>query len=164
MIIKIPSEFILLDKKFQGMCKNPYYGHSKGCPNYRKKEGCPPGLPLLDNVFDFEKDLYVIYTTFPIGQFAEKMKLLHPEWENFPRQLYNPRRWQPTARKEHGIELEKFVLENPHNAFNKCPEAHGVNVTELMKNVGIELNWNWPPEHDLKNISYIVSIGGEKLK
>lgn len=164
MIIQIPSEFILLNKKFQGMCKNPYYGHKKGCPNYGKKEGCPPNLPLLDEIFDFEKNLYLIYTTFPIGHFAEKMKLLHPEWEKFPRELYNPRRWQGTARKEHKIELEKFILENQSYLFNKSPEAHGVDCTKLMENIGINLNWVWPPEHNLENITYLISIGGEKLK
>jgi predicted metal-binding protein len=160
MIIKISPEIISLDKKFQGICKKSYYGHSKGCPNYGKKDGCPPGLPLLDEIFDFKKDIYLIHTTFSIGKFAEKMKNAYPEWSKHPRQWYNPRRWQGTAKKEHKQELEKFVLENPEKEFNKFPEAHGVNVTNLMKNVGIGLNWQWPPEHNLENISYLVSIGG----
>ena len=74
MIIKISPKIISLDKKFQGICKKPYYGHSKGCPNYGKRKDCPPNLPLLDEIFDFEKDIYLIYTIFPIGEFAEKMK------------------------------------------------------------------------------------------
>jgi len=32
-----------------------------------------------------------------------------------------------------------------------------------MKEVGVELEWGWPPEHSLENKSYIVSLGGKKL-
>lgn len=162
MIKKINPEEIKLSKKFQGLCKLPYHGHSNGCPNYGKKEGCPPQLPLLDEIFDFKKDLYVIYTSFPIGKFAERMRLAHPEWKEFPRQWYNPRLWQHTARKEHKEELKKFLTKNQDYEVNRSPEAHGVNVTELMKSIGIELRWEWPPKHNLENISYIISMGGVK--
>ena len=27
---------------------------------------------------------------------------------------------------------------------NKYPKAHGVNVTELMRKIGVVLNWDWP--------------------
>ena len=49
------------------------------------------------------------------------------------------------------------------------PEAHGVNVTELMKNIGITLKWGWPPKHTVKNeeyvnnVVYLVSLGGHGL-
>ena len=162
MIKKISSEIIFLNKKFQGICKKPYHGHSKGCPNYGKKEGCPPGIDLLDDIFNFQKDLYLIYTTFPIGKFAERMLEMHPEWSEHPRQIYNPRRWQGTARKEHKQELEKFVLENPELRYTKLPEAHGVHVSDVMDSIGVKLNWDWPPEHNLNNLTYIVSIGGTK--
>jgi predicted metal-binding protein len=162
MIKKISAEKIVLDKRFQGLCRKPYYNHSRGCPNFGVKKGCPPGLPLLDEIFDFEKEVYVIYTNFPIGKFAEKMRVNHPEWSEHPRQLYNPRRWQGTARKEHKQELEKFILENSRMEFNTMPEAHGVNCTELMKKFGIELNWLWPPPHKLDNVSYIISVCGIK--
>jgi predicted metal-binding protein len=162
MIIKINSEIIKLDKKFQRICKLPYYGHSKGCPNYAEKKGCPPGLPLLNEIFDFSKEMYTIYTSFSIGEFAERMRITHPGWKNHPRQWYNPRRWQGPARKEHRLELEKFLKEHPSYEYSSSPEAHGVNVTDLMNNIGIKLSWQWPPEHNLKNLSYIVSIGGIK--
>ena len=41
------------------------------------------------------------------------------------------------------------------------PENHGVNVSKLMNNIGIELNWKWPPTHNLENFSYIISLGGK---
>lgn len=68
------------------------------------------------------------------------MKENHPEWNNHPRQWYNPRSVQGTARKEHNIELEKFVKNYFPNKFNSNPEAHGVNLTSLMSSQGIELD------------------------
>ena len=162
MIKKISPEIIETNKKIQGLCCLPYYGHKNGCPNYGKKKTCPPNLPLLDEIFDFEKELYIIYTTFPIGEFAERMKLLHPEWEKFPREMYNPRRWQGTARKQHKEECNLFLENYSDKIYTNSPEAYGVNVTQLMKNIGVELQWNWPPEHKLENITYLISLAGTK--
>ncbi|PIN79187.1 hypothetical protein COV16_04990 [Candidatus Woesearchaeota archaeon CG10_big_fil_rev_8_21_14_0_10_34_8] len=67
MIVPINSENIVYTKQFQGLCKKPYYGHSKGCPNFEKKEGCPLGLTLIDKVLDFSKDICVVYTEFNVG-------------------------------------------------------------------------------------------------
>jgi hypothetical protein len=97
------------------------------------------------------------------------MSNLHQEWKNFPRQLYNPRRWQPSARKIHRQDIDEFL--NSHNYFNtdSSPEARGVNVTSLMQNLGITLNWQWPPKHDLENESYknnlvyLVSLAGHLI-
>ena len=127
-----------------------------------RKKDVPQTLNYWTKFFIFDKELFLIYTTFPIGQFAERMKELHPEWEKFPREMYNPRRWQSTARKEHREELKNFLEKYPLLNYTSSPEAHGVNVTNLMKNIGINLNWVWPPEHNLENITYIVSIGGNK--
>ena len=163
MIHKIDSSKIIYDKRMQGLCKLPFHGHAKGCPNFGKKLGCPPDIPLIDKVFDFNSDMFVIYTTFPVGEFAERMRVGHPEWSEHPRQWYNPRLWQGTARRDHRFEVEKFMGQYSGFEVNGTPEGHGVNVTELMKEVGVELEWGWPPEHSLENKSYIVSLGGKKL-
>ncbi|RKX57878.1 MAG: hypothetical protein DRP29_07660 [Thermodesulfobacteriota bacterium] len=151
MIVKIKPEDIPYDKLITQLCITPYHGHSKGCPNYGKKDGCPPRL-MVHEVFDFEKDIYVIFTKFQVGAFAEKMRQTHPYWsaslypdipiksleyvaeieskiraahrewpeEYFPkrceqkwessREWYNPRRWQPAARKLHKAELDCFFF------------------------------------------------------
>jgi len=163
MIKKIDPLDLVYSGRIQGLCTTPFYNHPRGCPNWGKKDGCPPGLPLIDRFFDFNSDMYVIYTKFPIGEFAEKMRIMHPEWSEHPRQWYNPRRWQGTARKEHRLEIDRFLSRYPGFEVDKTPEGHGVNVTELMKLVGVELNWEWPPEHNLENKSYIVSLAGKKL-
>ena len=160
MITKINPEIIELDKNFQGICKKPYHGHAKGCPNYGKRKDCPPNLSLLDDSLDFEKDMYLIYTSYPVGKFAERMRKTHSEWTD--RQIYNPRLWQPTARKKHREEIQKFMEMHPQLYVETNAEARGTNFTALMKTQGIDLNWQWPPEHNLENITYRISIGGMK--
>ncbi len=53
MITKIKSDLILFDRKIQGFCKLSYYGHANGCPNFGKRDDCPPNQPLINEVFDF---------------------------------------------------------------------------------------------------------------
>lgn len=157
MIIKIDPASLEIDKKFQGLCRKPYHGHPKGCPNYGKKEACPPGQPLIGEILDLNENVFLIYTLHNIGYFAEKMMERHPEWNS--RQCYNPRYWQGTARKFHKAEREKALqVEGIERII--WPENHGVNVSKLMEDIGIDLNWEWPPEHNLENSSYIVSLGG----
>lgn len=161
MIIPLPPDSLAPERRFQGLCAKPYHGHPQGCPNYGRKEGCPPHLPLLDEVFDLEKETYLIYTEFPVGEFAERMLTMHPEWAGQPRQLYNPRRWQPTARKDHRSELERFLATYPDTQVNTAPEAHGLDVSKIMAEyAGITLAWDWPPIDGEKSRSFIVSVGG----
>lgn len=167
MIKKINPKIIVYDTEIQCLCTRPFYKHPRGCPNYNKKDGCPPNQLLINNVLDFEKDLYVIYTEFPVEKFAKRMKKRHLKWSQ--RQIYNPRLWQSHARKLQRIEEVKVMKENGLTKIILSPEAHGVNVTELMKNIGISLKWEWPPEHMLKNKAYlnntvyIVSLGGHEF-
>jgi len=41
-------------------------------------------------------------------------------------------------------------------------EAWSTNLTSLMKSQGIELDWKWPPEHNIENITFRISIAGTK--
>ena len=161
MIVQIDPKYIPYKRKIQYLCRLPYYGHSRGCINFGKKKGCPPGQPLIDKVLVFEKDVYLIYTVFEVGKFAQRMETLHPEWKDYPRQQYNPRRWQPKARKIHRAEEKKAVEEFGLTKIVNSPEAHGVNVTGLMKHIGIKLEWKWPPEKKSSTV-YLVSLGGYK--
>jgi len=194
MLTKIESNIIEVDKKFQHLCKRKYRGHPKGCPNYGKKPGCPPG-PLLDEVFDLNKEMCVLYTEYAVGERAEIMKQ-NPKLKT-PGQWYNSRYWQDAARSQHAKEiladaapmlnitpdrllrlnLNIFfglgtVKPSERKAFfnlgdlvlDKTPEARGVNVTDLMQKLGIELRWGqWPPPHSLDNTTYVVSLLGHPL-
>tara|TARA_Y100000310_G_scaffold331173_1_gene404254 strand:- start:2169 stop:2687 length:519 start_codon:yes stop_codon:yes gene_type:complete len=166
MITKIKPSLISFDKKIQNLCKIPYYGHAKGCPNFGVKEGCPPNQLLINGVLDFDKNIYLIYTKFCVGHFAETMREKHPEWEGHPRQWYNPRRWQSKARKLHKNEEEAAREKYRLNLITRSPEAHGVDVTKMMASVGVDLDWGWPPKHNIEdngyldNFVHIVSLGG----
>ncbi len=205
MIVPVESSEIPYDKLIQGLCRTPYYSHSTGCSNFNRRTGCPPKR-LITEIFDFEKELYIISTVYPVGEFAERMRRNHPEWkesaypvqhkktagyvdgiitglrlkhidwpeEYYPQEIkgtwvsarnwYNPRRWQETARKEHRLEIGKFNAKHPQCIVNSFPEAHGVNVTGVMYHLGIELPWQWPPAHNIKNLTYRISIGGYSME
>lgn len=204
MISKINSKIIPFDSLFRALCLTPYYGHSKGCMNYNHKKGCPPGT-LINEILDFNQELYVIFTENSVGEFAERMRISHPEWkesqypdqnqktieyvaritdklkqkypnwpeEHFPssvedqwtssRQWYNPRRWQSSARKKHEKEIQTFLSKNPHLIIERVPEGRGVNLTGLMHELGIEINWQWPPPHNIENKTYVISLAGYPL-
>ncbi len=169
MFKQIEPEKIPYNWGIQSLCKLKYYKHPHGCPNHGVREDCPPNQPLINEVLDFEKEIYVIYTKFKVGKFAERMRLDHLEWSEHPRQWYNPRRWQPRARKLHRNDLTEAIEKTGLTKIVLSPEAQGVNVTELMKNIGISLKWGWPPEHIvenqkyLNNTVYLVSLGGHGL-
>ncbi|MEI6732024.1 MAG: DUF2284 domain-containing protein [archaeon] len=162
MIAEINPQDIVFERRIQGLCRKPFYGHPHGCPNYGKKEGCPPGLPLIDKMLDFRSNIYVIYTPFNLGEFAERMKQAHPNWNN--RQCYNPRIWQPTARKMHRADVTHFLETHECMIVNGSPEGHGVNLTDLMAKIGITLDWKWPPEHRIENKTYRISLGGRQIQ
>jgi len=151
-------------KRYQNLCRARYHNHPKGCPNYGKRPDCPP-CELVSERFDLSKPMYVIYTEFPVGQFAERMRVNHPEWSDMPRQWYNCIRWQGSARKDHDTDIRSFkfsmlLKKNRDVVVDKNPEALGVNVTEIMKQVGIDLEWNYHENHDPERKTYRVSIAG----
>ena len=151
MIMNIHT--ISIDPTFQKICWRPYYNHPRGCPNYGKKRGCPPHQKMFFDVFD--RDFYLIFTEFDLGTPVKKMKKKHPNWTD--RQLYCCLYWQGTARKNLKAEIDRARKILPHHHITACPEAMGVNVTDLMEdNAGIELDW--PP----KITTYQVAIAGLK--
>jgi predicted metal-binding protein len=164
MIIQINPKLITYDKSIQGLCKKNFYGHPKGCPNFGAKQGCPP-QPLINKVLDFSQEMYVVHTEFPVGVFAQRMKDAHPGWN--PRQWYNPRLWQPKARKIQRTEEEKAKKQYSVEMIIQNPEAHGIDVTDMMQKIGIGLQWQWPPSHGkdyAKIVTYRVSLAGYALR
>jgi len=172
---KITKDIIPYSSAIQNLCKCPYLKHPKGCPNYGHKRSlngirkdlrsrvireCPPTNYLIKDVFDFSKPLFIIYGKFKLGEFAEQMKQEHPKLKTIP-MIYNLRYWQNNARKQLYAEVARFLDKHQDSIVDLCPEAHGVNLTKLMKNFDINLKWEYPPKkHNLKNITYLISLGG----
>jgi len=137
------------------LCYKKYHNHPRGCPNFAKKQGCPPEAPLITEVIDINKLTYVIFNKFDVGTHADRMKKLHPNWTI--RQMYNCLYWQGKARKQLKEEIFRFMAEYPDFLIVRSPEAAGVNLTATMKSIGIELDW--PP----RKWAYQISVAGLKV-
>lgn len=133
----------VINEAVRSLCHKRYPGHPHGCPNYGKNPRCPPQAPLITDTLDFAKPIYAVYNVFELGKHVEWMRSRHPQWSL--RQLRCCLYWQSRARKQLREHLVQFVTRSPGLELTvvACPEAQGVNVTQTMRNAGIELEW--PP-------------------
>jgi hypothetical protein len=152
MIIQVKP---VIDYSVRNLCFKPYPRHPKGCPNFGKRDTCPPKALYYDKVYDLTKHVYAIYNVFDFKEHVDKMKSKHPLWSE--NQLRCVLYWQGSARKSLKNKILEFLKENREYQVETCPEAMGVNVTETMKNVGIILEWF--PE----NVAYQVALAGVLL-
>ena len=146
----------IIDYSVRDFCFRPYSNHPKGCPNFGKRETCPPQASFIDDVLDLTKPVYAIWNIFDFACHTIKMSQLHPSWSR--RQIECCLYWQGTARKQLKEEIFNFEFNPSHNGYDvfTCPEAMGVNVTETMKSIGEILEW--PPVTK----TYQVAIAGTK--
>lgn len=153
MILQIDLKDLEISVKYQHMCLRRGGSFRAGCPNYGKKKGCPP-RELISDVLDLDKPAYLILTEINLEERVKPIREAHLDWSD--KAVYNPRYWQPAARKEHEKTITEF-LENYENQYiERNPEGAGVNVDAVCKKYGIELEW--PP----RKITRIVSIAGTR--
>lgn len=141
-----------IDYYVRSLCFKPYPDHSKGCPNYGKKKGCPPEAELFDHVYDLDKPVYAIINKFDFKAHTDRMRQLHPEWSE--RQVRCCLYWQQGARNQLKEKIMYFFREHRGHHVEPCPEAMGVNITATLADVGIILEW--PPE----TVAYQVALAG----
>lgn len=149
----------VFDPSVRGLCRLPYEGHPRGCPNFAAAERCPPRAPLLPDVFDVASPFYAVYSVFPLGDHVRKMAEKHPDWS--PRQQACVLYWQGTARKKLREEISIFLVKHPFPEapgvawrVEETPEALGVDVTGTMRAVDVVLPW--PP----REFAYHVALVG----
>ena len=140
----------IIDSRMMSLCKTPYHNHPKGCPNFNKKDICPPRTKLFGNY----KKVFAIYNVFNLKSHVDRMRSLHPDWTY--RQLSCCLYWQPKARKQLREKVKNFLRENDGYKIINNPEAMGVNITETMKNAGIILEW--PPMKNTYQIVFALSV------
>lgn len=140
----------------RGLCRKPYHGHPRGCPNWGRRATCPPAAPLLPEVLDLAGPVYCIWNAFDLGSHVARMRKRHPEWSE--RQLKCCLYWQGTARAALRRKIEAFLAEHPGLVALTCPEACGVDVTATMASLGIELEW--PPV----SVAYQVALVGTPVR
>ncbi|HWP96440.1 MAG TPA: hypothetical protein VN426_06285 [Syntrophomonadaceae bacterium] len=134
----------------------PYYNHPKGCPNFGKKQGCPPTAPLYEQIYNLAQPVYAIINEFDmtshVEQLNEKLKAKGKEWSEH--QLRCVLYWQPKARKQLEQHITGFLRDHPGYSVERCPEAMGVDITETLAHV--EINLEWPP----LTVAYQVALAG----
>jgi predicted metal-binding protein len=139
MIIQVMP---IIDNSVRGLCCKPYPGHKKGCPNFSKKNGCPPSAKLFDSVYDLSQPVFAIINKFDFAGHVSRMYKLHPEWSQ--RQLECCLYWQPKARNQLLQHIKYFLSNHPGYRVETCPEAMGVDVTNTLTTSGFLLEW--PPK------------------
>lgn len=136
------------------LCCTPYHNHPKGCPNFNKRKDCPPFVQSIDQVLDLNKPMMIAGVKFDLGEHVNRMKEAHPEWTEYQTKccLY----WQGSVRKKLKTVVEELLRANDKFYAMYSPEAHGVNMTRTMKNIGIELEW--PPERWVWKIALLGEL------
>ena len=148
---------LVVDMEVRTLCCRAYPGHRRGCPNYRKRAGCPPDGPLIVELLDLTEATWAVWVEFDIAAHREKMLRAHPGWSR--RQADCCLYWQGGVLKRLRREVENFrelVEQSPLDMPLKtlyCPEAAGVNVTETMRRIGVELEW--PPEKIVRKVAIV---------
>ncbi len=159
------SEFIIpledhlcVDLKTREWCKLPYPGHPKGCPNYNKKNICPPIVGIVDDIFDLSKPHWFAIVKFDLKAHVDRMLLKHPNWSE--KQCRCVLYWQQTVNKNLREYSEKFVSEMPGTIYTTCPEAMGVHVFYTFKKLGLEIKRN----PDIVNKVALIGFDAKKPK
>jgi len=152
----IPLQTLFFINNPTALCKLPYPGHKKGCPNVGKNKNCPPLCPKLNEKYDLSKPYFFSYVKFNFKKQKEKMKSLHPNWTD--KQCKCLLYWQGTVRKKLNTNSAIFAyninIETKNNYnYELIPEAMGVDVFKTMKYHGIKLERN--PENYVYKVSFI---------
>jgi predicted metal-binding protein len=140
-----------IDYQVRGLCVKPYPLHPKGCPNVGKCDRCPPKAPLFHEAFDLTQPVYAVVNEFDLAAHVERMKAANPQWTD--RQLYCVLYWQGTARKQLKAKIEAALSSFHGYEATWCPEGMGVNVTETLAAIGIELEW--PPKRIVRQVALL---------
>lgn len=129
---------LVTTKKHGDWCRIPYEGHKKGCPNYGKKDDCPPKAPFIKDFLDTSKPMYLVNSVFNVEAHAIKMKQKHPEWS--VKQCRCLLYWQGTSRKQLREKVAFAQRRLEVDTVLYVPEAMGVNVYATGAIVGLHLD------------------------
>ena len=140
----------------RSMCIRAYHNHPKGCPNFGKKDGCPPNIPMFDQVYDVNKPVYLIINEFNLLEHTNNMKKIHPDWSNY--QLYNSRYWQGKIISTNKKVSYAWVNQHPNLVLTNWVENMGVDLVKTLKQVDIDLVFKEKLE-----IARRISCAGEIL-
>ena len=121
-------------------CLQPYPDHKKGCPNYGKREGCPPLAPLATDLI--RDPYYLVYQKFDLAAQEKRLLEKHPNWSK--RQARCCLYWQRGFVKGLLIEAWEFLIQKVYET-NECyecvenPEGAGIDLFKTCEQAGIHL-------------------------
>ena len=150
MIIDITGT-MAIDYNVRDWCRFPYPDHPKGCPNWNKKDICPPKVKHVPDVFDLSKQHWFIIIEFDLGAHVQRMAKLHDEWSE--RQCRCLLYWQKGVIKK----LEEYCLQyirfHAQMIYTLCPEGMGINVFRTAHRHGIMIRKN--PKKTIHKVALI---------
>jgi len=131
----------------------PYPGHPRGCPNWNKRPTCPGRAPQIQEVLDLKYPVFLVYSEFNLAAHVESLRERHPTWTE--RQLRCCLYWQGHARSMLRRKVTLALRAYPGTIALYCPEACGVDVTRLMADIGVPLEW--PPRVVVRQVALVGS-------
>ena len=150
--MEIRIKQLRVDIKAREWCLLPYPDHPHGCPNYGKRDTCPPDAPLVDRFIDTQQPMYLIVVSFDLEQHIHRMMQIHPQWSE--RQAKCVLYWQAGVNHQLDNECKLFKWSHPAMITTRCPEAMGVNVIATAQLVGI------PIKVKPKDMVYKIALAG----
>jgi len=119
-------------------CRLSYSGHPNGCPQWGKRDICPPRAPML---YDFMDPTMLVVMEFDLEDFVNRYR---ERTEYTKRQTFKWLSsgiwWQGRARKLLREVCQKIVNDNPDNmVYTIMPEANGVNCFAMCRKFGIPI-------------------------
>ena len=128
---------LVISKQVGRWCQLPYDLHSKGCFKFGAYKECPPNAPLINEVFNTDKSLYLVHSEFDLTAHKNKMRMKHPGWSD--RQFGCVLYWQSTSRKQLKERIVSACMILGTNFSETVPEALGVNVYVTARLAGLKL-------------------------
>lgn len=134
-----PVDSLIIDYRARDWCKLPYPNHPRSCPNFGKKDDCPPKAPNVEDFFDLDKDLTLIAVRYDLERHAVRLKAnaRAKGKEISDRQARCVLYWQGKVRKALREFCERVTI--LPEIYTLIPEAMGVHVIRTAKLNGIPI-------------------------
>lgn len=159
------TDKLVIDPRTREWCKLSYSDHPNGCPNYNKRDTCPPKAPLINEYFDLKQSHWFAIIKYNVTEHAVLLKEKHPDWSD--KQCRCCLYWQNTARKQLRDIIKKFIKEKNFVSnfsdtdigkldYTLIPEAMGVNVFRTCRKIGVHIMKN--PINIIYKVALIGSV------
>ena len=153
----IPLNVIYIDERSRDgtWCCAPYPNHPKGCPNFGKRDSCPPHAPKYEDIVDDSAPVFAVIVRFDLVKHAQRMLDRHSHWSR--KQCRNVLYWQNTVKKK--LRNKSYDLQSVLDGYEvlEIPEANGVNVFKTMAKHGLML------KHDPDIVYKVMLVGNKKF-